>query len=101
MKLRKKNKAMRNIEPKTEDYVEGPSVASSNKKSTKIYPRLRLEHQFFPETKNWKVGKEYTVELKLKMTGLSISKFSNDSEFDIIGFDSEDPKEDKGEGKEE
>jgi len=80
---------MRDIEPKVEEHMnaivgEGPS---KKKESIKIYPRLRMEHQFFPEAKKWEVSEEYTVTLKLKMTGLSISKFQNDSEFDIIGVD--------------
>ena len=76
-----------------------PSVVglSKSKKQTKVYPRLRLEHEFFPETKKWEVGKEYMIEMRVKMTGLSISKFQNDSEFDIIGFDSEDAKEEDSE----
>lgn len=87
---------MRKITPKVDEYMtDGPVGPSKSKKEpTKIYPRLRLEHQFFPETKKWEVGKEYKIELKVKMTGLSISKFQNDSEFDIVGFESEDTKPD-------
>lgn len=61
----------------------------------KIYPTVRLTHEFFPETKKWEVGKEYEVTLKLKMTGLSIARWQNDSEFDIVGFECEGMKEDK------
>ena len=80
--------ALRKIEPKTDEFMHGEVVGKSPKKeSKKIFPHLRLEHRFFPETKKWGVEKEYTVTLKLKMTGLSISRFQNDSDFDIIGFD--------------
>lgn len=65
--------------------MEGPSRTKG--KSKKTYPHMRMEHQFFPEAKKWEVEKEYTVTLKLKMTGLSISRFQNDSEFDIVGID--------------
>jgi len=76
---------MRKIEPKVDKM--GPCCESSEKKEPiKTYPRLRMEHLFFPEVKKYEVGKEYTMTLKVKMTGLSISKFQNDSEFDIIGF---------------
>ena len=34
----------------------------------------------------------YKVTLELKQTGLSISKFQNDSEFEIQGFESKDMK---------
>lgn len=93
---------MRKIEPKV-DKMYGPSnVVGSPKETepTKYFPTLRLEHQFFPEVKNWKVGAEYEVTLKIKMTGVSISKYQNDSEFEIVGFEGE--KEEKGEkeGKE-
>lgn len=68
----------------------------------KYYPNLRMTHEFFPETKKWEVGKEYTVTLKLKMTGLSIAKYQNDSEFDIIGADmSSSGKESKSDEKKE
>lgn len=63
--------------------MEGPV---RTKKSKKVFPRLTLRHEFFPIAKKWEVGKTYEVRMRLKMTGLSISRFSNDSEFDIIGF---------------
>lgn len=59
----------------------------SDGKNKKFLPHFRMEHKFFPEAKKWKVGEEYTVKLKLKMTGISISKFQNESEFDIVGVD--------------
>ena len=77
---------MRKIEPKVEEMTDGPAMVKS-KEPKKIYPRLRMEHQFFPETKKWEVGKEYTVTLQLKMVGLSIARFQNDSEFEITGIE--------------
>lgn len=68
---------------------------SKGKEPRKFYPHLRLEHEFFPETKKWEVGKTYKIELEVKMTGLSIAKFQNDSEFDITGYDLEGASEDK------
>lgn len=90
---------MRKIKPKVDEYYESDGMprniesGSGKKKSKKIYPHIRLEHQYFPETKKWEVGKTYKVEMKIKMTGLSISRFSNDSEFDIVGFDGSESKE--------
>lgn len=88
---------MHKIEPKVDEM--GPEVESSGKmkknEPIKTYPHFRMEHQFFPETKNWEVEKEYTMTLKVKMTGLSISRFQNDSEFDILGFGTGDEKEEK------
>ena len=87
---------MRKIEPKIDEM--GPTESGKKREPIKVYPRLRLEHQFFPEVKKWDVEKEYTMTLKVKMIGLSISKFQNDSEFDIIGFETD---SEKGEKKEE
>ena len=89
---------MRNITPKEDSYQYGPSIDRMERKSKKIYPKLTLAHEFFPEAKKWEVGKEYKVKMKLKMTGLSISKYQNDSEFEIIGFESGGKKK---EGEEE
>jgi len=73
------------IKPKEDENHCGLVGKDGEKK--KRFPHLRLEHDFFPEAKKWEVGKEYHVTLKLKMTGISISRFQNDSEFDIIGAD--------------
>lgn len=88
---------MRDIIPKEDKMMCGPMCEEETgpSKSKKIYPTLRLKHEFFPEAKKMEVGKEYEVELKLRMTGISISRFENDSEFEIIGFGSDDVKEDK------
>ena len=60
-----------------------------------IYPSLRMELTHLPEAKKWEIGKEYTITLKLKMTGISISRYQNDAEFEIheLGIDGE--KEEK------
>lgn len=65
--------------------MEGPAKTDSKK----FYPRFRIELAHLPEAKKWEIGKEYTIGLKLKMTGISISRFQNDAEFDIIGIDSD------------
>lgn len=89
---------MRAIKPKTDEMMIGCETGVKKGEPAKVYPRLRLEHQFFPEAKKMKVGEEYEVTLKIKMTGISISKYQNDSEFDIVGCEmegSEDKKEEK------
>ena len=87
---------MKNIEPKKEPTQSVPESKEndSKKEEKKVYPTIRMEHEFFPELKQWKVGNEYTVSLKLKMVGLSISKFQNNSEFEIhaIDIDAKDTK---------
>ena len=92
---------MREIKPKTDEYMEsGPIGMMKKAKAEKKYPKINLSHEFFPETKNWKVGKTYNIELKVKMTGLSISKFDNSSDFEIHGFDSESTKSEANEKEE-
>ena len=90
---------MRKIEPKVEDFggccVED---SSGKKKEKKIYPRLTLRHEFFPETSKWEVGKEYEIKLVLKMDELSVSRFQNESGFEIHGIEApENKKKDKEE----
>lgn len=83
------------ITPKENEY---DCCSSKGEKPKKFYPNFRARHEFFPETKYWKVGKTYKIEMEVKMTGLSISKMQNDSEFDIIAYDL---GESKGEDKKE
>ena len=74
---------IRKIKPQARDrFTEGPSDGSM-----KVFPTFRIELVHLPEAKKWKVGMEYTITLKLNQTGISISKFQNDAEFDIIGID--------------
>lgn len=81
---------MRKIKPKSNEVLESvPTTSNTKKQNQKTYPYVRFEHEFFPEMKKWKVEKEYTISLKLKMTGISISKFQNDSEFDILEVEAE------------
>lgn len=88
---------MRKIEPKTDEMMESSPIGMKKGKPQKIYPHITLRHEFFPETKKWEVGKTYKVEMEMKMTGLSISRFQNDSEFEVTGFGSKDTKEDNEE----
>ena len=59
-----------------------------------IYPSFRIELSHLPEAKKWDIGKEYTLTLKLKMIGLSMSRYQNDAEFEIhmLGIGGEDKK---------
>lgn len=94
---------MKKVTPRVEDYRENGlmvgTTVKGKKEPIKTYPRLRLEHEFFPEVKDWKVGETYKIELEVKMTGLSISKFSNDSEFDITGYEVESDDEENSENE--
>ena len=81
---------MRKIEPKKYEGITNTPAKVSEKP---VYPNFRIELVHLPEAKKWEIGDEYTVILKLKMTGISISRYQNDAEFDIheIGI-GENPK---------
>ena len=77
---------MRKIEPKSrkEQYGESPAKESDKKD---IYPMVTLEHDSVPEAKDWKVGKKYTVKMKLKKVEHNESRFQNSSGFEMHGFE--------------
>lgn len=90
---------MRKIKPKTDKYMTSGPVGLKEGKSEPVYPRFRIDLEHLPEAKKWEVGKEYEIAMKVKMTGISISKFDNSAEFDIKEIESEAP-DDEGEGTE-
>ena len=60
------------------------------------YFSIALEH--LPEAKDWKIGKEYVVVLKVKQTGINMRKGKDGKEkgdvsFDVVGIET------KGEAK--
>lgn len=57
---------MRYIKPETFG-MESSKKMSENK----YYPSISFNLDQIPEAKNWEVGKEYEVEMTLKMTSLS------------------------------
>lgn len=84
---------MRKIKPKQDEMMlsSGPGIMTK-KKAEPIYPRLRIDLEHLPEAKKWDIGKEYELNLKLKMVGISISRFDNNAEFEIreLGCEGED-----------
>jgi len=80
---------MRKIIPKTNTNMMDMPAKTESKP---IYPSFRIELIHLPEAKKWEIGKEYKITLKLKMTGISISRYQNDSEFEIhaIGIGKDD-----------
>lgn len=81
---------MRDIKPKTDSYAE-PSLGSLKKvKARPVYPTFRIDLEHLPEAKNWKLNKEYTIEMKLKLVGLSQSRFDNSAEFEILAIEPDD-----------
>lgn len=81
---------MRKIKPKTDKYME-PSVAGLKKGESKpVYPTVRIDLEHIPEAKDWKVGNTYRIEMEVKMTGISQSRFDNSSEFEIRKIEADD-----------
>lgn len=89
---------MRKIKPKVDRYDSGPMAKPT--KSKPIYPTFRMDLNYLPEAKDWKVGTSYEITMKVKMVGLSQSRFDNSAEFEIREIetaDSEDSKDDDDE----
>lgn len=55
-----------------------------------IYPNVSLSLDALPEAKDWKVGKTYDVTLRVKQTGMHLSKGKSgdngSAQFDIVGI---------------
>lgn len=90
---------MKKVTPKSNEYMSDGPIGMTKKKDKKVYPEIRLRHEFIPESKNMEVGKTYEIELKVKVVGLSISKFSNETEVEIHGYELGEGKEEKEEKK--
>ena len=85
---------MRKIKPKKS---EGMMATSKKESSQPIWPSFRIELTHLPEAKKWEIGEEYEIGLKVKMTGLSISRYQNDAEFEIKEIEPEGAEEEKDE----
>lgn len=84
---------MRKIVPKSDKSMMDTPIKSSMEKD--IYPSFRLELTHLPEAKKWKIGQEYEISMKVKMVGISQSRFQNDAEFEIKEIESEGSTEDE------
>lgn len=61
------------------------------KPSDKHWPNVSIGLDVLPEAKEWKIGKTYTVTLKIRQTGMHMSKGGSgehgSAQFDIVGID--------------
>lgn len=62
-------------------------------KSKPIYPTFRMDLEFLPEAKDWKVGQSYEITMNVKMIGLSQSRYDNSAEFEIREVETADAEE--------
>ena len=84
---------MKKVIPKSNDYMEDrPMEQTKKKKQEKIYPKFTVRHENIPESKTMEVGKTYKIEMKVKVVGLSISRYSNDTELEIREYEIEKSK---------
>lgn len=91
---------MRKIKPKVDSYMEGSISNMKPKKSSPRYPTMRLDLEVVPEAKKWDVAKagstdgpEYEITLKVKMIGISQSRFDNSVEFELREIDTGESEE--------
>lgn len=95
---------MRKIKPKQDDYMLGGSKPMRPEKSPPRYPTMRLDLDTIPEAKKWDISKagsedgpEYIIELKVKMTGISQSRYDNSAEFELREIETESADEEASE----
>lgn len=80
---------MRKVVPEKDQYATSSPKGLSKAESAPRYPTLRFQLKDLPEAKTWKVGDTYHIELDLKMSGISISKWDNSAEFEIHAIGTE------------
>ena len=74
--------------------VEGKKWSDSGmvgKPSDKHWPNVSIGLDVLPEAKDWKIGKTYEVRLRIRQTGMHMSKGGHgengSAQFDIVGID--------------
>lgn len=90
-------------------YGASPNTSKIKLKANPTEPidRISLKEKDLPEIKDWKVGEEYTICLKVRMKGTSIEKPWNEDKdgkqefirasFDILSAYMPEEKEEAGE----
>ena len=58
-------------------------MKSENNK--KMYPKIDLPIALVPQAKDWKIGGTYIVALKVKMTGITMNEYRDESTYDVLG----------------
>ena len=78
------------VKPKIDEYSTGSPVGLKKEKAKPRYPVIRIPLEHIPAAKKWEVSKEgedkgaeYTITMKVKMVGISQSRFDNSAEFEI------------------
>lgn len=70
----------------------GGMIESPNK--VLYFPNFQLKQSDIPESKNWEVGKRYSVEMMLEMTAMEARKGKEPTvRFDVVGLKVDDAEE--------
>lgn len=81
------------MESKTKQLEKISSIGCPDFEPYIYLPSFNLKKQDLPEMKDWKVGQEYELKIKVRMTGYDEHKSLNSQEstahgeFDIIGIE--------------
>jgi len=78
---------MKKIKTTPPEEMDVPEIA---KGSSRLYPvSFGVDAKQMPEITNWKVGKEYKMVIKVKMTGLRKNERGTSADFEITAYESE------------
>jgi len=84
---------MRKITPKVPEEVKSTEIGGMKP----YFPSFGLGLEHIPEAKRWKLGETYNIEMKVKLTGLSQSRYQNSADFEIVEIGADDDNEDEDE----
>lgn len=78
------------VKPDNNEW-DGPTESSSK---VLYFPNFQLKQSDIPESKNWEVGKRYSVEMMLEMTAMEARKGKEPTvRFDVVGLKVDDAEE--------
>lgn len=79
------------VKPENNEF--GGMIESSSSKVL-YFPNFQLKQSDIPESKNWEVGKRYSVEMMLEMTAMEARKGKEPTvRFDVVGLKVDDAEE--------
>jgi hypothetical protein len=88
--------SMRNIEGR-KIGKDGLYPEMAERKGDVVYPTFHIGIQHLPEAKDWKIGSTYDITLRVKQTGVHISRNESskkdigDASFEILGIEPHGP----------
>lgn len=80
-KMEHKKEGFRKIKPEKMEKIMAMESPKEN------YPHFGISLMHLPEAKDWEIGKEYNISLKLKQTSMDMHKNKEGKEMGNAGFD--------------